>query len=74
MLTICGFLERPAPLRQEGDFLHRENGYGAFIREVQVPRDTKENQIKAHYNNGILLVEIPESKSEQPSPLSPALV
>ena len=38
--------------------------YGAFIREVQVPRDIKQDQIKAKYENGILLVEIPESKGE----------
>ncbi len=31
---------------------------------MQVPRDLKENDIKAKYDNGILLVEIPETKGE----------
>lgn len=62
LLTICGFIEKPSPLNKEGNFVHREGMYGYFSREVQVPRDLKEGQVKARYENGILLVEIPDAK------------
>ena len=65
LLTICGFIEKPNPLQKQGDFIHREGMYGHFIREVQVPRETKEGQIRAKYDNGLLLVEIPDTKGKQ---------
>ena len=34
------------------------------MRELQLPREVKEDQIRAKYDNGILTVEIPDSNGE----------
>ncbi len=66
LLTITGRLERPAVERKDGEFLYRGARFGHFVRELQLPREVKEDQIRARYDNGILLVEIPDNKGELP--------
>ena len=40
--------------------------YGSFARSVQLPGDVKEDQIKASFENGILVIEIPKVPAAQP--------
>jgi hypothetical protein len=64
LLSITGRLERPQCERKEGSYLFRGARFGEFARELQVPRDIKENEIKAYYDNGVMQVQIPEPKGE----------
>lgn len=64
LLTITGTLERPACERKQGEFIYRGARFGHFVRELQLPRDVKEGQIKAKYDNGLLLIEIPDTKGK----------
>jgi HSP20 family molecular chaperone IbpA len=64
LLSITGRLERPQCERKDGWFVYRGARFGEFARELQLPRDIKENEIKAHYDNGILQLQIPEPKGE----------
>ena len=56
VLTIRG--ERRHEDRSQGNGVYRvESSYGAFERTVPLPRDVKEEDIHASYENGILLRE-----------------
>ena len=66
-----GILSITAQHRQEssskrGSYLRRELSYGSFARSVQLPGDVKEDQIKASFENGILVVDIPKVPATQP--------
>ncbi|TMC12911.1 MAG: Hsp20/alpha crystallin family protein [Chloroflexi bacterium] len=66
-----GMLNISAQHKQEssskrGSYLRRELTYGSFARSVQLPGDVKEDQIKASFENGILVIEIPKVPAAQP--------
>ena len=37
-----------------------EIDHGSFSREVELPQDVRQDQINAHYRNGLLWVELPK--------------
>ena len=37
-----------------------EIDHGSFSRDVELPHDVQQDQITAHYNNGLLWVELPK--------------
>jgi HSP20 family protein len=55
---------------QQTSYLRRELTYGSFARGVQLPGDVKEDQIKANFENGILMIEIPKVPAAQPRKIS----
>lgn len=60
VLTIRG--ERTHEDRSEGDGTYRvASSYGAFGRRVLLPKDVKEEDIHASYENGILEVVVPKA-------------
>ncbi len=44
---------------EERDYLRREFRYGAFVRDLTLPKGVTAKDVKANYHNGILEVEVP---------------
>ena len=65
MLSISAEHKQESSSKQ-GSYLRRELTYGSFARSVQLPGDVKEEQIKASFENGILVVDIPKVPATQP--------
>ena len=50
------------------DFMRREFGYSSFKRSFHLPDSVNETQIKAHYRDGILSIEIPKKEEARKKP------
>jgi len=55
-----------ADQQKEAVYLLREFGIGEFTRSVSFPKDVDGDAVKAHYERGILSVEIPVAHHAQP--------
>ena len=65
VLTIKGQKEQTT--LQEGEFSRRrERGYGDFSRDVLLPLDVQEDAVKAHLENGVLMVTLPKKETTKP--------
>lgn len=65
VLTIKG--ERKVDEGQgEGAYLRRERALYSFIRQLALPADVKEEEIRADFQNGVLTVRLP--RAETPAP------
>lgn len=67
-----GMLNITAEHRQEsetneGNYLRREVSYGNYGRSVQLPGGIKDQEIKASFDNGMLMIEIPKVPAPQPT-------
>ena len=54
--------------RKDGDetrYQVVERSYGAFMRTFQLPQGVDENQVKAHFENGVLSIHIPKAALPQ---------
>lgn len=68
-LVVSG--ERKNETEQEGKTFHRvERRYGSFRRAVKLPENIVEEQIEAHYNDGILTVVLPKGEKEKTRKIS----
>ena len=64
-LTIEG--ERKFEPQNENQGYHRiERNYGHFSRSFAVPQTFDTEQIKAHYQNGVLTVTLPKKEAAKP--------
>lgn len=64
ILTLSG--ERKQEQKQEKDKYHRiERSYGKFSRSMSVPKELKEDQIKASFDNGVLEVSFPKPPPQE---------
>jgi HSP20 family protein len=60
MLTINA--RRSEAKRQgEGNWLRRELGYGHYMRQITLPGQVKADDIKASFDDGMLMVEVPRA-------------
>nr|BAL02931.1 small heat shock protein [Pholiota nameko] len=50
---------------EEGGYAVRERRFGQFSRTLQLPEGTKDTEIKASMENGVLTVTFPRSTPEQ---------
>ncbi len=48
--------------KEEGGVYRSERAYGRFERTVRLPAPVKEDQIEAHFKNGVLTVEMTEAE------------
>lgn len=56
-------VERHEEEKSEGrDYIHRELRYGAFERDLALPKGVSEKEIKASYRDGIVEIRIPFPK------------
>lgn len=60
VLTVTG---RRASEREEeeGDYHVRERSMGRFSRSFRLPSSINANEVKAHFENGILKIEMPKA-------------
>jgi HSP20 family protein len=59
--------ERKQEKEEKGKNYHRiEQEYGRFERVIPLAAPVSENQIKAHYQNGVLKVTVPKSEAVRP--------
>ncbi|GAB4510658.1 MAG: Hsp20/alpha crystallin family protein [Anaerolineae bacterium] len=59
MLTVTGETRNPLEL-PETAYLHRELRFGAFKREVRIPRKVKASEAKAAVKKGVLTITLPK--------------
>jgi HSP20 family protein len=65
VLTIQG--ERKQEKEDKGSRFHRvERSYGSFIRSFTLPVDVAEDQLKAEFKDGMLLVHLPKTEKSKP--------
>ncbi|MFW5946006.1 MAG: Hsp20/alpha crystallin family protein [Candidatus Natronoplasma sp.] len=50
---------------EEGeDYLRKERGYRSFYRQLPVPEEVEEDEIKAELKQGILTIDLPKKETE----------
>lgn len=64
VLTIRG--EHKSETQQEGRYLRRERRQVSFFRQISLPQEVHEDDIRASFENGVLTVRIP--RAEVPAP------
>jgi len=67
LLTVSG--EKKSEHTEENKekrFLISERSYGAFSRAIRLPDNIKTDDIKAEFKKGILSINIPKKKEEEP--------
>ncbi len=64
-LTITAERERGQKV-EEGRYYRFERRFGSFSRTIGLPQGISENEVAAHYENGVLEVHV--RKPEQPKP------
>jgi HSP20 family protein len=63
VLTISGEKRAERQEGREGDNYHlSERRWGRFSRSFVLPREVNQEQIRAHFENGVLTVTIPRSE------------
>ena len=66
ILRISADKKAEKEVKKENGYYHLERAYGRIERAVRLPRNLKESDIKASYQNGVLKIEIPRSENEPP--------
>ena len=64
-LTLVGKRE-PKAQEQNVDWQRRERAYGTFSRTVQLPFRVDPDKVQAHFNNGILEIELQRLEADRP--------
>jgi HSP20 family protein len=65
VLTIQG--ERKKETEQDGKTFRRvERMYGTFMRAFTLPEDVNEDQVKAEFKDGMLLIHLPKTAKPKP--------
>jgi HSP20 family protein len=64
-LTVAG--ERERSETTEGDRFYRyERRFGSFARSIGLPQGVKEDEIEAHYHDGVLEIRVPKPEQSKP--------
>jgi HSP20 family protein len=63
-LTISG--ERKVEKKEEGETHRTERFVGRFSRSITLPTTVDGNQVKAHYQDGVLNITLPKSERAKP--------
>src|SRR4051812_27481744 len=58
--------ERKQPTVAKGVQHRQERGFGKFTRTVTLPFPVDENNVEAHFENGVLKVRLPKHESAKP--------
>ena len=69
-LIVRGSIVRPYGVTDE-QMLLSERFFGTFERHIQLPRSAVPQDMRAHYNNGLLIIRMPvaEEAAETPVPI-----
>lgn len=52
--------------KEDRNYYYNERTYGSFSREIPLPSAVNQDQIRAHFKNGVLTVELPKSSEAMP--------
>jgi len=63
-LTIAGEVKEEKEEKEGDKYTRREFRYNSFSRSFALPDDVLDAKIGARYNDGILLITLPKSKTE----------
>ncbi|MER3570311.1 MAG: Hsp20/alpha crystallin family protein [Patescibacteria group bacterium] len=63
VLIIKGRRSAPENI-EEQDYLRKECFWGPFSRTIVLPKSVDKNNIRAFYENGILIIKIPKTTEE----------
>ena len=66
ILTVRGEKKSEKKEGEENRYHVIERSYGSFLRTFQLPQGIDEDQINAHFENGILAIHIPKAALPQP--------
>ncbi len=66
VLTIRGERKAERSDEMEGSYLRRERSHHSVVRQLTLPADVKEDQIRASFLNGVLTVTIPRAAVPAP--------
>lgn len=67
-LTIQG--EKKEPDIKDGNFYRRERSFGRFHKVVELPTEVNADEVKARYQDGILIVTLPKAESAKPKQIA----
>lgn len=64
-LTVSG--ERREQQREEdSEYVRVERAFGHFYRTFRLPKTVNADDIEAHYENGVLTIEVPKAEESKP--------
>ena len=61
ILTVKGERKEETEEKDE-NYYRKERVYGTFIRQVQIPKKIKADQVKAKFKNGVLHITLPKAE------------
>jgi HSP20 family protein len=64
-LSVSAERERAQETTEDG-FYRFERRYGSFARAVGLPQGVDQDQISAHYENGVLEIRVPKPEAQKP--------
>jgi HSP20 family protein len=64
MLTIRGEKKQEEEVKDK-DFYRKERSFGSFRRVLPLPGDVDESKIKASFEKGVLMIDLPKSAEAQ---------
>jgi len=67
VLIVTGERKADSEVKEEG-YYRRETSYGLFERRMSVPKGITEAQIKADYDNGVLMITMPAAAKLEEHP------
>jgi len=65
-LTISGE-RREEKTKKEKNRVHTERSFGSFYRSLRLPKSVNESKIEAHFQNGVLNVQLPKTEVSKPT-------
>jgi HSP20 family protein len=65
IVTVRGSRDEEA-LPEGHEYLRRERGTGGFARSFALPFHVDANQVRAHYQKGILQLALPRAEEDKP--------
>jgi HSP20 family protein len=66
VLTISGEKKSEVEKRDENKYYHFERSYGKFSRSFSLPDHVDSVNVEAHFNNGVLQVDIKKTEEAKP--------
>lgn len=67
-LTISAYQENKTEEKENEKYTRREFSYSSFQRTFMLPNSVEADQIKAHYTEGVLAIEIPKREDAKVKP------
>ncbi len=68
-LKITAETSRDEDVKDE-NYYRAERSYGTFSREIELPATVKAEQVEASYEDGVLTLRLPKTKSEHPKEIT----